>query len=171
MTKKVAKYKKLYYKRNKNRIKKYCLKNRNKILQRAKDYWKKNKNKIKQYRKKRFLKIRKYIRIYIRLKRNIDTNYMLMNRLRSRIWDVLKRNSKSETTMKLIGCDIKFLREHLQKQFKLGMTWDNYGKWHIDHIRPCSKFDLSKISEQKKCFNYKNLQPLWAKDNLSKGVN
>ena len=53
------------------------------------------------------------------------------------------------------------------------MSWDNHGfgddKWHIDHIIPCSNFDLTKKEEQKKCFNYKNLQPLWQKDNLSKG--
>jgi len=50
------------------------------------------------------------------------------------------------------------------------MSWNNHGEWHIDHIKPCTSFDLSKLSEQKKCFHYKNLQPLWAKDNLSKGA-
>jgi len=48
------------------------------------------------------------------------------------------------------------------------MSFSNYGKWHIDHIIPCARFDLRKPNEQKKCFNYKNLQPLWAFDNLSK---
>lgn len=79
--------------------------------------------------------------------------------------------------MKLVGCSLEQLKKHLQSKFTKGMTWENYGtgwhgkgmkEWHIDHIRPCASFDLSKASEQKKCFNYSNLQPLWAKDNLSK---
>ena len=49
------------------------------------------------------------------------------------------------------------------------MSWNNYGEWHVDHIKPCAKFDLSEEEQQKKCFNYKNLQPLWGEDNLKKG--
>jgi hypothetical protein len=69
----------------------------------------------------------------------------------------------------LIGCTPDKLREHIQTQFTDGMTWDNYGDWHIDHKRPCSSFDLTKPEEQHKCFHYTNLQPLWAADNQSKG--
>ena len=50
------------------------------------------------------------------------------------------------------------------------MTWDNHGKWHIDHIKPCASFDLLHKKQQRKCFYYKNLQPLWAQENLSKGA-
>ena len=60
------------------------------------------------------------------------------------------------------------LRLHLQSKFKPGMSFSNYGKWHIDHIIPCSRFDLNKEEEQYKCFNYKNLQPLWAEENKIK---
>jgi hypothetical protein len=76
-------------------------------------------------------------------------------------------NNKNKI-MKLIGCNIEQLKQHLQNQFKLGMSWDNHGKWHIDHIRPCASFDLSKPEEQRKCFHYTNLQPLWAEENISK---
>ncbi len=76
---------------------------------------------------------------------------------------------KSLSTMTLIGCDIDYFMYYIQKKFTKGMSWDNYGDWHIDHIKPCTKFDLSKPNEQLKCFNYTNLQPLWAVDNLKKG--
>ena len=49
------------------------------------------------------------------------------------------------------------------------MTWKNHGIWHVDHIRPCASFDLTKDEEQRECFHYKNLQPLWGPDNLAKG--
>ena len=92
------------------------------------------------------------------------------NILRSRITYAIKNNQKGGHLLNLLGCSIKKLTQHLETQFQQGMTWDNYGEWQIDHIKPCASFDLSKISEQKICFNYKNLQPLWAKDNQSKGV-
>ena len=72
--------------------------------------------------------------------------------------------------MDLVGCSIPELRKRLTQQFLPGMTWDNYGKWHIDHIRPCASFDLTDPEQQKQCFHYSNLQPLWAADNLRKGA-
>ena len=79
--------------------------------------------------------------------------------------------SKDLHTMELLGTDIETARLHLENQFKENMSWDNHGNygWHIDHIIPCASFDLTDIEQQKKCFNYTNLQPLWAKDNMSKG--
>lgn len=71
--------------------------------------------------------------------------------------------------MELVGCSIDKLKQHLESKFTEGMSWDNYGDWHVDHIKPCASFDLSDPEQQRLCFNYKNLQPLWAADNLSKG--
>lgn len=71
--------------------------------------------------------------------------------------------------MELTGCELNVLKEFLESKFKQGMSWENHGEWHIDHIKPCCKFDLEDEEEQKKCFHYTNLQPLWAKENLSKG--
>ena len=60
--------------------------------------------------------------------------------------------------------------KYLERKFQPGMTWRNQSRfgWHIDHIKPCSKFDLSDPIQQKICFNYKNLQPLWAEENIRK---
>ena len=72
--------------------------------------------------------------------------------------------------MFLIGCEIDYLMFQLQKKFKRSMNWNNYGSyWELDHIKPCSSFDLSKKSEQLKCFNYINLQPLTKFENRKKG--
>jgi len=54
--------------------------------------------------------------------------------------------------------------------FIAGMSWANYGEWHIDHKKPCALFDLRDTDQQRACFHYSNLQPLWAFDNRSKGA-
>ena len=93
-----------------------------------------------------------------------------------RIREILGQQ-KSERCMDYVGCSLEDFRIHLECQFKEGMEWDNYGEtkekskknvWHIDHIIPCVTFDFSKPEEQRKCFHYTNLQPLWWKDNISK---
>ena len=122
----------------------------------------------KLYRDRNKVKLRKYRRNYMKMRSHKDINFKMKNYLGSRIWSALKGIYKSLSTMFLIGCSIDYLMYHLQEQFTKGMTWDNYGDWHIDHIKPCSKFDLRKPEEQLKCFNYTNLQPLWATDNLRK---
>ena len=163
--------------KNKRRLKKLRItwlknpKNKERIKLSKKKYRDKNRVKIrkinKKYRSKKSNKRKKYIKIKNRLK--TDTKFRLLTNLRRRIHKALKLNQKSLSTMMLIGCEIDYLMYHIQEQFKDGMTWDNYGLWHIDHIKPCAKFDLSKPSEQRKCFNYTNLQPLWAEENLKKG--
>lgn len=95
----------------------------------------------------------------------------LMHNLRCRISDLLRRGYKKYSkSYKLLGCTIEELKIYLEKQFQPGMTWENYGKngWEIDHILPCDSFDFNKIEDQQKCFNWKNLQPLWMKDNRKK---
>lgn len=91
--------------------------------------------------------------------------------MRKRVRDALRGKNKSKNTLDLIGCSVEELWMHLEKQFTKGMTRENYGKygWHIDHIMPCDSFDMNNAEEQKKCFHFSNLQPLWAKDNIKKG--
>ncbi len=92
--------------------------------------------------------------------------------LRSRLHRVLSHTNQSKCagTMMLIGCTIPELRVHLESLFQSGMSWENYGQWHVDHRKPCASFDLSDPEQQKICFHWSNLQPLWAIDNLRKGA-
>lgn len=76
---------------------------------------------------------------------------------------------KFQNTMQFLGCSIEYFFQHIESQFKSGMSWDNYGsgdgKWEIDHIIPCNLFDLSIPDHQKACFFYKNMRPLWSNEN------
>ena len=107
---------------------------------------------------------------YLKNKLKTDFNYKLIHTIRVRIKDVLRGHSKSDLTINMLGCTINELWKHLQSTFKPGMSKENHGKWHVDHIIPCASFDLSKPEEQAKCFHYSNLQALWAHENLSKGA-
>jgi hypothetical protein len=89
--------------------------------------------------------------------------------LRSRLYTFMKGKNKN-SSFKYVGCNFEQLKNHFESKFTKGMTWENYGKWHIDHIKPCALFNLTIEKEIYECFNYTNLQPLWAKDNLSKGA-
>lgn len=104
-------------------------------------------------------------------------NVSIKERCRGRIYSALRRSSKTKSTLELLGVKhIDIVINHLESQFAAGMSWNNYGSkkgikcWHIDHIRPCASFDLTCEKQQKECFNYTNLQPLWEFDNWSKGA-
>ena len=107
---------------------------------------------------------------YEKERKKTDPVFKLLKTLRSRLGTALRSQSaeKRDTTFKLTGCNMNFLQSHLEAKFTEGMTWENHGKWHIDHIKPCCTFNLEDEEEQKKCFHYTNLQPLWATDNLVK---
>ncbi len=104
-----------------------------------------------------------------------DIQFKLANRLRARTRFALKAQSaeKAITSCELLGCSFVFFREWIERQFSDGMTWENWGKgdgkWNLDHIRPVSSFDLVDPEQQKMCFHYTNVRPLWAQENLSKG--
>jgi len=161
----------------------FYLKNLTRELQTSRKYYEKHKEYYTNYNRKYYrdhltqrTKYHKEYRqnhktqIAIRQKRNRQKNlrFKIRGNLATRMYQAIKNNIKSLSTMFLIGCEIDYLMYHLQKQFKKNMNWDNYGKWHIDHIKPCASFDLTKESEQRKCFHYTNLQPLWAKINQQK---
>ena len=86
------------------------------------------------------------------------------------------RNNKPGSGVKDLGCSLDYLVEFLEKKFYKNkdtnemMSWDNYGEWHIDHIKPLSKFNLQDREQFLEAVHYKNLQPLWSKENISKGA-
>lgn len=105
---------------------------------------------------------------------NTSEHTRIKKLLSSRIHKAITRNGngarKAARTMELIGCTITEIRVHLESKFAPGMTWKNCGRngWHIDHIRPCDSFNLEDPDEQRKCFHFTNLQPLWEANNISK---
>ena len=153
------------YKKNTERQAIYWINNPESFKQR--ESWRKIY--MKNYRKQNRLKIL----LQIKTRRENDPNFKMRNTLRSRIWTVLKRKNTTKllSTLTLLGVDnVETVIKHIEKQFKNGMTWNNHGEWHLDHIKPCASFDLTCPVQQLACFNYKNLQPLEAFENMSKGA-
>jgi len=165
-------------------FKKYREKNKIKIREKHRKWSKENKDKVIEYREKRREKAIEYFRRFNKTEKRKeymrkyslnyyhqnkkDPNFKIKFNLRHRVYMALIRKTKSKRTMDLLGCTVEKLWDHLESLFKPGMTRDNYGSWHVDHIIPCSKFDLTKEENQKMCFHYSNLQPLWAEENISK---
>lgn len=116
-------------------------------------------------------RMRPYHSAWEKRRRRENMNYKLTKYLRHRLWKEVRREDKAASALTLVGCSIGDLRDHLESQFQTGMSWENYGKggWEIDHIRPCSSFNLTDHDQQRTCFHYTNLQPLWAVDNWKKG--
>ena len=105
-----------------------------------------------------------------KLKEKYDTDplHRMKHLLRGRIKDCILGYKRSAHSEELLGCSWEEAKQYIENQFQEGMTWDNYGEWQIDHIIPCSRFDFSNPIHQQICFNFRNLQPLWAKDNKEK---
>lgn len=157
--------------------KKYREKNKEKISEKYKVWVQKNKQRLKEYHTKWRIEnkdiIRKKGRDWIQNRRMTDVSFRFKDRIRTAVWQCLKeRNTlKVNSTFQLLGYTIEELMAHLEKQFTEGMTWDNYGEWHVDHIRPMTSFKFESVDdpEFKECWALSNLQPLWWNDNLSKG--
>jgi hypothetical protein len=171
---KYRKNKKEHYLKNKDeykkRNKKYKEEHRQEILSYFKERNVRDSKKLKKYKKEYYQRnkasINKKRKEYI--KKNI--NAKIAHSLRNRLLKTIKRGRKNNSTISLLGCKIDEFRSYLESKFSESMNWENYGTyWHIDHILPCASFDLSDERQQKICFHYTNLQPLTAKDNLSKG--
>lgn len=138
------------------------LKHKQKRLESRRKYYKENKSTINEKRKPKN-------RIYEKKRRLVDPLFKLSSNLRRRLRYALSVTSytKNKILTQYLGCSVEELKQHLQSKFTEGMTWDNYGEWHIDHIIPlCSAKTEQELYE---LCHYTNLQPLWAKDNQRKG--
>ena len=189
MTKEEKKaYDKAYYEANRDKKKAYRKAyyeaNRDKLNAYSKAYQQVNKDKkkayVKAYREANKDKIIAYDKAYreankdrfnakAKARRKTDLLYKLKWNLRSRTSQAFKRKGykKESKTAKTLGASYTIVSKHLERQFTDGMSWSNYGDWHVDHIIP-----LASANEKKELINlchFRNLQPLWAADNLSKG--
>ena len=150
-------------------------KHKEEVLAQCRAYYLENKKEVLDrnaaWRKANRDRVRVKQREYIRRKLATDPAFAFIHLARRRMLNALKGvGSKSARTVELLGCTGEEAVKHIEKQFAPGMSWANRKEWHIDHIKPVSKFDLTKPEEQKKAFHYTNLQPLWAWDNRSKGA-
>ena len=150
---------KLYYENNKDIVR-----------ERQNKYYKKNKEQISSYKSKWQKENSERRRVRLNERYRTEPNFRMSVNLRTRLLKAIENKQKSGSTLDLLGCSIEYFTRYLESKFIDNMSWDNHGTvWHIDHIKPCSKFDLSKPDHQKVCFHYTNMQPLFAEDNLKKG--
>lgn len=140
----------------------------------TKKYYDSNKEKIQSYKANWHLenklnpeRIEKR-RAYERNKWKTDLKFKLHKLLRYSIRRALKKRIKTSSSLKIIGCSLEKAISHIESLFKDGMTWENHGQWHIDHIKPLSLAKNKKEAE--KLCHYTNLQPLWAVENIKKGA-
>jgi hypothetical protein len=142
-----------------------------------KEWSKQNREKLNEYhkewREKNIDKHRETKRTYQKEKRHTDPIYKLISNFRTAIYIVLKENKLDKYTnyFNMVGYSAEQLKEHLEKQFNDGMSWENYGEWHIDHIKPISSFEFDSSDDEqfKVCWSLDNLQPMWGIENIKKG--
>jgi len=152
-----------YEKHKKDRLEKakiYYQKNKEEIIKKVQNYFKKNKDKVMNYH-----------RDYFKNRYKTDIEFKLAECLRKRILLALKKGYKSDLSVALLGCSIEEATIHIENQFVDGMNWEKFlnGEIHLDHIRPLITYDLTDEKQQKQAFNWQNIAPLWALDNLKKG--
>ena len=172
--------------KDKQRARAYYQKNKLLIREKQKGYTEKTKAVTKAYHKEYYAKHenierrKAYMKAYFaehkveaalraRKRRATDILYRIKHNLSVKFRRCLRGKLKTFSVSKILCYDRVELIKHLESKFVQGMTWDNYGQWHIDHIKPLVLFDLSDRAQAVAAYALVNLQPLWAKDNISKG--
>jgi hypothetical protein len=159
--------------------------NRERRNNQSKEWYKNNYKHRKEYRKTNFVKYREnlkrwrlknlekaraYINKYNSKKYKENPYFKLNHNISTAINKTLKRNKGGYHWETLVNYTSEELKKHIERQFKPGMSWSNYGKWHIDHIIPISYFEFNSPydDEFQICWSLNNLKPLWSKENISK---
>jgi hypothetical protein len=160
---------KIYKLNNKDKIYQYEINNKERLREYRKQYALKNSEKITKYKKEYRLKNKKILNKKVLDRQSKDPLFKLTCNIRKLICSSIKKMNytKKSRTFEILGCTFEEFKQHLEMQFREGMTIDNHGKWHMDHIIPISSAkteeDIIKLN------HYTNFQPLWAIDNLKKG--
>jgi hypothetical protein len=169
-------YRKTYHYQNKEicnqKNKEWRIKNKDKKKKSNKEWLSKNKEHRRKYKQQYRKENKEQINAYKREQRRKymqDPEKRIQEAVRARLRKAIRLKNTTQKSRDLVGCSIEFLKQYLESLFAPGMSWDNYGQWHIDHIQPVCKFCLIDEEQLKKCFHYSNLQPLWAEDNIKKG--
>jgi hypothetical protein len=158
--------------------KKYAEKNKEKLIDYHKNWSKENRKKLREYhskwREENREQVNETTRLWYLNRRRTDPSFRLKCNTRTALWTCLKERSvaKYRSTFDLLGYSIEDLMQHLEKLFTEGMSWDNYGEWHVDHKIPMASYQFESTDDIgfKECWKLDNLQPLWGSDNLSKGA-
>jgi len=160
-----------YYKTHKPKIinnrKIYYSNNKNVIVARHKIYKKHNSDKVAHWSKNYRIKHRDHISTQKNLYYKSNIQARLAKNLRRRLNHSIK-SSRAGSAVRDLGCSIEQLKRHLESKFQPGMSWNNYGQWHIDHIKPLSRFNLTRRDQILQSCHFSNLQPLWKLDNIVK---
>lgn len=173
---KIAERKRNWYEANREtqieRVRKWNMANREKIAERKHKWYEANREeRVECARKWKMAnpeKVAENQRKYQSKRKAEDIQFKLAGNLRNRLYYALKGNFKNGSAVRDLGCSIDELKIYLEALFDKGMTWGNYGKWHVDHILPLSSFDLTDREQLLEACHYTNLQPLWAEDNIRK---
>jgi hypothetical protein len=158
--------------------KKYREKNKEKLNEYHKEWSKLKRKELREYHSTWRGNNREHVNEKTRLwylnRRRTDPSFRLKCNTRTAVWTCLKERdvAKYRSTFELLGYSLKELMTHLEALFTEGMTWDNYGEWHVDHKIPMNNFNFETTDdpEFKLCWCLDNLQPLWGPDNLTKGT-
>jgi len=157
---------KRWKKKNPEKVREKNRRYRRKYPEKIQELGKRHRRKIKgtPAEIKRKTKVAKWMRD----RRKSHPEFGIRQNLSGKLNKLLRGKKKSAPFLQILGCSIPHLKLWLTFYFQPGMSWSNYGQWQVDHIRPCATFDLTDPAQQRECFNYTNLQPLWAEENRIK---